>query len=94
MSTQPVSEPEHDHVVVREVLRGYRLHGRVARASRVIVGQYREGGVATGAPAEGLIGADERAAAEEAAAAIAAADTIPLDEATIRQIFGDPEEKS
>ena len=32
VGTQPVDDPEHDHVVVREVLRGYRLHGRVARA--------------------------------------------------------------
>jgi molecular chaperone GrpE len=88
VGTQPVDDPEHDHVVVREVLRGYRLHGRVARASRVVVGQHREGAApVTGAPEE-LIGADEAQAATEAAAAISAADTVPLDEATIRQIFG------
>ena len=34
VGTQPVEEPEHDHVVVKEVLRGYKLHGRVARAFR------------------------------------------------------------
>ncbi len=44
--TQPVDDPEHDHVVVREILRGYRLHGRVARASRVVVGMHRQGGSA------------------------------------------------
>jgi len=92
--TQPVDDPEHDHVVVREILRGYRLHGRVARASRVVVGMHRHG---TSAPAreheEEMIGADEAAAALEAAAAISAADTVPLDEGMIRQIFGTGEEE-
>jgi len=90
--TQPVDDPEQDHVVVRETLRGYRLHGRVARASRVVVGMHRHG-VAAPAPAqEEMIGADEAEAALEAAAAISAADTVPLDEGTIRQIFGGGEE--
>jgi hypothetical protein len=45
-------------VVVKELLRGYRLNGRVARASRVLVGEY---GTAPAAPREPepLIGADE-----------------------------------
>ena len=59
VGTQAVEDPEHDHVVVREMLRGYRLHGRVARASRVVVGQYREGRRRRRGPAEELIGADE-----------------------------------
>jgi molecular chaperone GrpE len=86
--TQPVDDPEQDHVVVRETLRGYRLHGRVARASRVVVGLHRHGAsAATPKPREEeMIGADE--AALEAAAAISAADTVPLDEGMIRQIFG------
>jgi molecular chaperone GrpE len=90
VGTQPVEEPEHDHVVVREVLRGYRLNGRVARASRVFVGQHREGGAgAAAAPAaEDLIGADEEQAARDAVAEITAADTVPLDESTLREIFG------
>ncbi len=92
--TQPVDDPEQDHMVVREILRGYRLHGRVARASRVVVGMHRDG---TSAPPrtpreEELIGADEAEAALEAAAAISAADTVPLDEGTIRQIFGGEDE--
>ncbi len=74
VGTQPVSEPEHDHVVVREILRGYRLNGRVARASRVFVGQYDEqaatadpGATATADEGEdNLIGADENPAAPEA----------------------------
>jgi molecular chaperone GrpE len=68
VGTQPVSEPEHDHVVVKELLRGYRLNGRVARASHVFVGQYDEDAPTSDQPAasatatEGedeLIGADE-----------------------------------
>jgi molecular chaperone GrpE len=97
--TQPVDDPEQDHVVVREILRGYRLHGRVARASRVVVGLHRLGAAPPAPAQEEMIGADEAEAALEAAAAISAADTVPLDEVTIRQIFGggdedpDPEEK-
>jgi molecular chaperone GrpE len=91
--TQPVDDPEQDHIVVREVLRGYRLHGRVARASRVVVGMHRHGApVPSGRKQEEMIGADEAEAALEAAAAITAADTVPLDEGTIRQIFGSEDE--
>lgn len=95
VGTQAVSDPDEDHVVMRELMRGYRLNGRVARASRAIVGVYRDGAVESEATtaAEDLIGADE-----EAEAAIArlmpgeldpAAETIPLDEKTLREIFGD-----
>ncbi|HVQ28878.1 MAG TPA: nucleotide exchange factor GrpE [Vicinamibacteria bacterium] len=61
VETRPVSEPEHHHVVVKELMRGYRLHGRVARASRVAVGEYT--GELVPAPettaASMLVGADE-----------------------------------
>ena len=69
-----MSEPEHDHVVVKEPLRGYRLNGRVARASHVFVGQYDENAstpdqpAASAAAAEDpsdLIGADEAGATDE-----------------------------
>jgi molecular chaperone GrpE len=93
VSTQAVEDPEHEHVVVREMLRGYRLHGRVARASRVVVGQFRKGGAPPPGKSEDLIGADETA---DLATEISAADTIPLDEATLRAIFGtgdDPDER-
>jgi molecular chaperone GrpE len=94
VGTQPVEDPEHDQVVVREMLRGYRLHGRVARHSRVMVGQYREGGVAaTASTRQDLIGADEEQAAAQAMADIAAADTIPLDERTLREIFGSEDDE-
>ena len=104
VGTQPVQEAEHDHVVVREVLRGYRLHGRVARPSRVFVGRFATGGVAEPG-IEDRIGADEARPAEPApsaaesqaeidevaaAATDALADTIPIDEATMREIFGSP----
>ena len=92
VGTRPVEDPEHEQVVVREMLRGYRLHGRVARASRVVVGQYREGGVAEATERQDLIGADEAQAATDAVAEITAADSIPLDENTLRDIFGTGEE--
>lgn len=40
VETRVVEDPEQHHIVVKELLRGYRLNGRVARASRVIVGEY------------------------------------------------------
>jgi molecular chaperone GrpE len=94
--TQPVDDPEQDHLVIREILRGYRLHGRVARASRVVVGMHRNGAsVPPGQPREEeMIGADEAEAALEAAAALSAADTVPLDEGTIREIFGSDDDET
>jgi molecular chaperone GrpE len=35
-----VDDPDYNNVVVKELLRGYRLNGRIARASRVVVGHY------------------------------------------------------
>jgi molecular chaperone GrpE len=89
VGTQPVEDPEHDHVVVKEVLRGYRLHGRVARASRVFVGRHGGAGEATAKAEDERIGADE-AAAVAAAATEALADTVPIDEAMMRELFGSP----
>ncbi len=37
---RPVDDPDHHNLVVQEALRGYRLNGRIARASRVVVGEY------------------------------------------------------
>jgi molecular chaperone GrpE len=50
VSTAPVTEPEQHHIVVKELLRGYRLNGKVARASRVVIGIF-EGAEAEAAPA-------------------------------------------
>jgi molecular chaperone GrpE len=43
VETRAVEDPDQHHLVVKELLRGYRLNGRVARASRVIVGEYPQG---------------------------------------------------
>lgn len=43
VETRVVEDPDQHHLVVKELLRGYRLNGRVARASRVIVGEYPQG---------------------------------------------------
>src|SRR5262245_22474459 len=59
---QAVTEPDHHHVVVKELLRGYRLNGRIARASRVLVGDYKGEAPATEEP-EDMIGAEEVKAA-------------------------------
>jgi molecular chaperone GrpE len=54
VSTAPVMEEEQHHIVVKELLRGYRLNGRVARASRVVIGIFE----AAPAPAEGTPAAE------------------------------------
>jgi hypothetical protein len=82
-------------------MRGYRLHGRVARPSRVFIGQYKGAAAEAGASAEAApleeLAATE-VAAEAAAVAEALPDTVPIDEATMRELFGtgggeEPEEK-
>jgi molecular chaperone GrpE len=40
VETVEVEDPDHDHMVVKELMRGYRLNGKIARASRVAVGQF------------------------------------------------------
>ena len=84
VATQPVTEPEHHHVVVKEMLRGYRLNGRVARASRVVVGEYKGEHAAAETPAAELVGADEVEAAESTLTAD--------DERTLAEIIAGAEE--
>jgi molecular chaperone GrpE len=43
VATHPVPDPDQDHVVVKELMRGYRVNGRVVRASQVVIGVYQEG---------------------------------------------------
>ncbi len=91
VGSQPVEEPEHHHVVVKELLRGYRLNGRIARPSRVVIGEY--GGPARGASDEdeGLIGADEVAPPLLAAEPMAeAADMAVETEAKAVETISDP----
>jgi molecular chaperone GrpE len=40
VATVPVNDPDQHHLVMKEMLRGYRISGRVARASQVVVGEY------------------------------------------------------
>jgi molecular chaperone GrpE len=40
VATEPVQDPDHHHVVVRESLRGYRIAGKIERASRVVIGEF------------------------------------------------------
>jgi molecular chaperone GrpE len=85
VGTLPVSDPEHDHVVVRELLRGYRLNGRVARASRVFVGQFDENAKPAEEDAAEMIGAGE---GNPEPRKEKTAENLPLDEDAIRAIFG------
>jgi len=55
VSTAPVKEEDQHHIVVKELLRGYRLNGRVARASRVVIGVFE---AAPAAGAEGTAAAE------------------------------------
>lgn len=43
VGTQPVTDIEQHHMVVKELLRGYRINGRVARPSRVVIGVHPDG---------------------------------------------------
>jgi len=71
VSTAPVKEAEQHHVVVKELLRGYRLNGRVARPSRVVIGHFEA------APSEEV--AAPPAAPSEATAPAAPAAPAPSD---------------
>jgi len=37
---RPIGDPDKHHLVLQELLRAYRIDGRVARAGRVVVGEY------------------------------------------------------
>lgn len=50
VGTEPVSDPDHHQVVVREPLRGYRIAGKIARASRVVIGDYKPPTATDGPP--------------------------------------------
>ena len=49
VSTQPVPDPDHHNFVMKELMRGYRVNGRVVRPSRVVIGAYQEGAPAAAA---------------------------------------------
>jgi molecular chaperone GrpE len=60
VGAEKVDDPDQNGIVVKELMRGYRLNGRVARPSRVVMAEYRA--------------AEEAAAATAAAPALAALD--------------------
>jgi molecular chaperone GrpE len=66
VQTRPVEDPDHHHLVVKELLRGYSIHGRVARPSRVVVGEHASGGAPPPAPEPPKEQAEEAAAPAEA----------------------------
>ena len=41
VGTERVEEMDQNGVVLKELMRGYRLNGRVARPSRVVIGEYK-----------------------------------------------------
>jgi molecular chaperone GrpE len=92
VGTKVVTDRDQDHVVIREELRGYRLNGRVVRASRVVVGQYAEGGPGEDEDDLELIGADEAPAGLEEPEDDAAK-TMPLDEEAIQELFDGEDSK-
>ena len=70
VATAPVKEAEHHHLVVKELLRGYRINGRIARPSRVVIGVFETpAAAATGAPIAASSPAPEPALPGEAAPA-------------------------
>lgn len=88
VATQPVDDPEHHHVVMKDMLRGYRLNGKVARASRVVVGEY---GAKPAVPAEPepLIGADEVQPAEPG---LEPESVAPTDESSLEELIARTQE--
>jgi molecular chaperone GrpE len=69
VAMQPVPDPDHHHLVVKELMRGYRLNGRIVRPSQVVIGDYREGAVVEAAGAgEQVIDNQPPAEAAEATA--------------------------
>jgi molecular chaperone GrpE len=97
VGTHPVPEPDHQNLVVKELMRGYRVNGRVVRPSRVLIGEYREG-----APPEdqGLLIGGEAAAARPAASSEDAGITpsgvleIVSDDPSIEEIVAKAEAQS
>jgi molecular chaperone GrpE len=64
VAAQPVTDPDHHNVVVKELMRGYRVNGRVVRASQVIIGVYQEGAAPPPEPPEPVEDAPPPAAEE------------------------------
>ena len=96
---QPVADPDHQNLVVKELMRGYRLNGKVCRPARVLIGEYREDAV----PEEKgvLIGGGPEASApaapdssEEATITSSGAVEIVSDDPSLEEIVAKAEAQS
>ena len=68
IGTEPVADQEKDQLVLKELLRGYRLNGRVARAGRVVIGEWKPEATAPAAETTAPdAGSDAPPAAEDGA---------------------------
>lgn len=86
VETQTVEDPDQHDIVLKDLQRGYRLNGRVARASHVVVGRY-EGELPLPSPERELVTrmtSEVEAQAEARAKAEAEADARALQEASER----------
>lgn len=54
VATKPVEDPDHHHLVVKDVQRGYRLNSKLVRPARVVVGEYAGEGEVPAASDEGF----------------------------------------
>jgi molecular chaperone GrpE len=96
VGTQSVSDPDQSGIVLKELMRGYRLNGRVARASRVILAEY--GAAEAASPPEATEGAaPDNARAARSDPPASPEDVLQDDELTLEQIIArtepeDPED--
>jgi molecular chaperone GrpE len=98
VTTVPVDDPDQHHVVMQEMLRGYRIKGKIARASRVAIGEYADAAAEAQAPRrnpqEPLIGepappAAVAAAVAEAVEAVEVLEVVEVDEPAAPRAEGD-----
>jgi molecular chaperone GrpE len=83
VETRPVEDPEQHHVVLKDLQRGYRLNGRVARASKVVVGEHAHAATSVIEP---QASAEEETPAAEALHEAAPVATELLSDASLEDI--------
>ena len=100
VGVHPVSDPDHQHLAVKELMRGYRVNGRVVRASRVLIGEYREDappedkGLMIDNEAPAILADEERTAEEDAAMTESGVLEISSDDPSIEEIVAKAEAQS
>jgi molecular chaperone GrpE (heat shock protein) len=90
VGVHPVPDPDHNGLVVKDLLRGYRVNGRIVRPARVLIGQYVEG--APAAAAGVMIG--DAAPAAKAAAAVQEPAPVTEEDPSIEEIVARAEAQS